>query len=635
MDIEKVSVEVRDKNLIRYGTITAERLSLSAKQVFNGIGEWTITLGSDDPAVNVLKQAGSGIIIQYDGAVFLSGPMTSWEFVESAEDSGGTIQFSGVSDDVHLWDRVCYPDPYNPNIKKQSYIYDKRSGPAEDVMFEYANANLGPKALPDRRLFGFSTTPSNHAGGNIEFKTRFEPLGEVLRQIATVQGLGFAMRQKFGNIELDIFTPRDRSKHARLSVENNTLSSGKSRLESPTVTNAIVAGQGKHTSRLITDYSTPDSRNEVSNWNRRIETFVDDRQSDKPEDLKAAGDEVIAEGGRTSLFVTASPVDGNDHEFMKHFHLGDKVSVIVNGTEYADIISAAVWKIDGEGFNAAYAVGLSNERDVYEKIDSRINNLERVVETIDSTYTEIPANPSLKGKWIRIARYPGSVNGSAKTDSSFTITSSTSGFHDVLRFNATSVYQDTSINLQDYVAYRNVPSYTSLRFTRDPNGDVYQEGYLEIFTSEDVEPSDTRVEIHTVPGPYMDRWEPTSPKVSTVPDTWTVEQVGVFPTRLQTAKLLNGWTHSDAEAYEPVSFIMGSNSIVSLQGAALGHNATYGDIFRLPKGARPGLHLQSAVAGTNGNTYRINIEPDGHVRMVGNLPGATTPLTGITFQARK
>jgi hypothetical protein len=161
------TVEVRDKTLARVGQILPEDLNLNANDVFNNVGNWTLTLANAHPMVPVLRTPGAGIIVTRvdTGAVLFSGPVVSPSVEVSAAAPDGTVTLSGVMDSVILADRLSYPDPTNSDATTQAAANDVRTGPAEDLMYAYVDQNIGPSAVAPNLLTGTQSTFDGTGGG--------------------------------------------------------------------------------------------------------------------------------------------------------------------------------------------------------------------------------------------------------------------------------------------------------------------------------------------------------------------------------------------------------------------------------------------------------------------------------------
>lgn len=640
--LNDIVVEVRSKSLNRIGQIVTKDLDFSVNLDFNGVGSWVLNVAADHPLAKNLKTPGSGIVASYRGEVLVSGPVTSATVRMASDDVAGTLVVEGASDDIYLWDRVIFPEPSNLSMNKQGKSHDVATDKAENLLYYYASRQLGQDAHPDRVLpkFRCAIEDSSGAGPTLTRRARFPVLGDYLRDIATPNGLGFKvfLDDISGNpiLRFSTYRVRDRTSSVRMGVENNMAASTTAELGAPSVTDVVIAGQGQGTSRTLVLHTDANATAAETLWGRRIERFVDQRQTNDKGELLQAGIEALAEGGKTYMKVKAIPLEDSAAIYGRDWRLGDKITVIIDDTEYEDVVSGVALKINGDGVVGAVKIGLEEERDVYRNLRRRISHLERHAEVRQSSYTNLTKDNSPAGRWVRVAYCPGGSNGSGRVASDFTVTSVQQGSHDFLNFRAASLFLDCTITLMDYAAFNDSPTFTAARFVRDPSDPIYGDGYLELFVSESLaRDGDVRVEINTAPGPHVAAWESTTPRTSTVTDSsWVETQVGIGTTRSKTLTLRNGWKHRGDE-YEQAQYTIGNGSIVILQGAVDGSSASSDLIATLPPGYRPAKNLDCAVAGAADTTARITIEPNGDIKLISSEVRGFTPLTGIAFQASR
>jgi ReqiPepy6 Gp37-like protein len=382
--LEDLTVEVRDKALTRQGLIRPEELSLEVEDQFNNVGSWKVTLGAENPLADILRTPGAGLIITGPSDVLMSGPMVKSEFAATPEDPGGSIVFEGVSDTVVLSDMLAFPEPSNPNGATQKLAHDVRQGPTESVMHSFVNANIGPAAPPERRKANLIMGTNGGRGPTVTKSARFPVLGNLLTELALLGKLGFRVVQRGTDLVFETYAITDRTQTVRLDVLNGTLAGQRVAVSPPGATRAIVAGQGELTSRQFLQVDTAISRAAEADWGRRIERFVDSRNTDKWEELQQSGDEVMEDEGFTGINVQAVPMDDTAMRFGHEWHLGDRVSVVVDDQELTSDVTGMVLKADKEGFRVGALLGnptgFSLERALHKRVttmDARVSQLER------------------------------------------------------------------------------------------------------------------------------------------------------------------------------------------------------------------------------------------------------------------
>ncbi|MGW1040046.1 siphovirus ReqiPepy6 Gp37-like family protein [Streptomyces sp. NPDC002547] len=357
MQLEDITVEVRDKSLTRRGLVRPEELQLELTDNFNNVGSWKLTLAAENPLTDILRTPGAGVIITGPTDVLMSGPMTKSEFAATQDDPGGSVVFEGVSDSICLLDALAYPDPTNPDGAHQTLAHDIRTGKVETVMHSFVMANIGPTAPSDRRKARLIDGPNQGRGPTVTKSARFPVLGNLLTELATLAGLGFRVVQRGTNLSFETYAIVDRSKEVRLDVLNGNLAGQRVAITPPGVTRAIVAGQGELTARQFLQVQTDTSVEAEADWGRRIEQFIDQRQTDDWDELQQAGDEAMEDHGFTAINVQAVPMEDSPMRFGKEWSLGDKVVVVVDDQELASVVTGWVLKADSNGFKLGALLG--------------------------------------------------------------------------------------------------------------------------------------------------------------------------------------------------------------------------------------------------------------------------------------
>ncbi|MGM9381119.1 siphovirus ReqiPepy6 Gp37-like family protein [Streptomyces antibioticus] len=385
MRLQDITVEVRDKSLTRRGLVRPEELSLELTDNFNNVGEWKLVLAAESPLAQALRQPGAGVIITGPTDVIMSGPMVKAEFAATQDDPGGSITFEGVSDTVILADTLAFPDPANPNGASQTLAHDVRQGKAEDVMHSFVMANIGPTAPIERRKTALIDGPSQGRGPTVIKSARFPVLGNLLTELALLGSLGFRVVQRGSNLVFETFEITDRTKLIRLDVANGSLAGQRVAITPPGVTRAIVAGQGELVKRQFLQVQTPESVAAETDWGRRIEKFIDQRNTDKWDELQQAGDEAMEDAGFTAVNVQVVPMEDGAMRFGHDWYLGDKVSVVVEDQELVSNATGMVMKADEDGFQVGVLLGDATGFSVDAALSKRVTSTEARVSQLERT----------------------------------------------------------------------------------------------------------------------------------------------------------------------------------------------------------------------------------------------------------
>ncbi|GIF02233.1 siphovirus ReqiPepy6 Gp37-like family protein [Paractinoplanes rishiriensis] len=395
MRLSDVTVEVRTKNLERAGLIRPEDLDLAVSDVFNNVGTWTIKLPSEHPLAGVLRTPGAGIIVTGPTDVLMSGPVITPENAATATDPAGTLTITGVSDMILLADTLAWPDPANPDPTRQTVAYDTRTGPVETLMHQYVAVNLGPAAPPVRRTAALPAAVVLGVDGGrgpiVTKSARFPVLGHLLAELATVAELGFRMVQRGDRIVFETYPVVDRSRLVRLDIRNSTLAGHKVATSPPRVTHVLVAGQDEGVQRQFVLRTNPAAAAAEVAWGRRIERFVDQRNTDNLTELEQAGDEVLADEGFAALAVQAVPAEDSSMPFGPSWGLGDKVTVVVEDQELSSTVTGYTLKADRDGFRLGALIGDTTGFDPQTALAKRVTSVETRVSQLERNAESNPA----------------------------------------------------------------------------------------------------------------------------------------------------------------------------------------------------------------------------------------------------
>jgi hypothetical protein len=386
--LSDLTIEVRDKTLTRIGLIRPEDVDLELTDAHNNVGSWRLALASEHPLAGVLRTPGSGIVVTGPRDVLFSGPTVKAQHAADVADPAGTLSIEGVDDTVLLADTLAYPEPGNPDPTTQKRATDERTGPVETLMHAFVNANIGPAAPPARRGFlldRLTMGPNAGRGPAARKSARFKVLGSLLSELAVLADLGFRIVQRGDRLVFETFAVTDRTKEVRLDIYNNTLAGHRVATTPPGATRVIVAGQQEGVDRQIVPVITEQSAEAERQWGRRIERFVDQRNTDKVEELTQAGLEVLTEEGHTSLAVQAVPMEDTAMPFGTAWNAGDRVAVVVEGQELAATVTGYTLKANRDGFRLGALIGDPAGFDPDAALGKRVATTESRVGALERT----------------------------------------------------------------------------------------------------------------------------------------------------------------------------------------------------------------------------------------------------------
>jgi hypothetical protein len=261
------NVSVRDINLNEVETANGYfNLRMDLRE--SDVGQWTIRLPMNHPAVAHLLQPGSGIVVRPVGHddVVMSGWTAEMFITETRADSTsvatggeagtGGATFVGFTDEVILTE-LAYPDPdvdvTESGLTTFGVAHDTRTGPAETVLKAYVEENIGPSAGILRRRYPFLNIPATTGlGASNTWAARFDSLLQLCHEIATYGGLSFRVVQSApGQVSLEVYESQTLSE-IRFSVNAGNLTSALLTYRAPDSTEGVAGLSGEGTARSFT-----------------------------------------------------------------------------------------------------------------------------------------------------------------------------------------------------------------------------------------------------------------------------------------------------------------------------------------------------------------------------------------------
>lgn len=370
-------VEVIDRNLKRIGEIDSW-ISLDFTVRLSQVGIWQLLI-KDGTEQAALIEKGGGIVIWQDGVSkpLLSGQVDSYQkYWTKVQHTGpGSLYISGKCHNTFAYRRLLFPDPARP--VNQQYLgrtasrsIRAASPGAGHLIYEEVRTSMGPSALADRRVSNLNLQDSA-LGKGIGDTVRFDVLGDKLEEWTEKRDVAyrFIYNADTQKIDLNIYTPRDRSKEVRFSPELGNLTEYIWTLSAPKVTRAIVGCAGEGKDRYLKQKVDTASETE---WGMQIEQFIDRRDipvktnmtNGQPmkADPELTADEytaalesvddalttALAEGEKNGNFQIY-PIDTDDCQFGRDYFVGDIVTVAVDGAEYSDVVREVTISVDDGG----------------------------------------------------------------------------------------------------------------------------------------------------------------------------------------------------------------------------------------------------------------------------------------------
>lgn len=387
MLVEDLIVEVRDSNLGRIGQILPQDLVGATFVVrYNNVGSWSIKLPQGHPLGELLRLPGYGILVTGpNGDQILSGPTLSAKLTQTPDNTDGNWEIIGASDDIYLAERLAYPTPATADVTAQTQSHDRRTGAAETVIKGYVDDNIGPSAPVARRVTGLVLEADAARGETVSAAARFTNIQELIYDLAQVGQIGYRITQVGDELEFSVFEPIDRSATIRMDIQNRKLNSAVYSYGTAKVTRAIVAGQGEADNRIFLERTSADSLTAENTWGRRIEVFKDARQAKETTELETAGDEALADIGKTIVEMSVTPTDDETMVYGVDWGLGDRVTVVANDIEATAVVTEVGIQIGADGVRVGATVGTPVGIEFEAKLLAKQSNHEQRIANLEKT----------------------------------------------------------------------------------------------------------------------------------------------------------------------------------------------------------------------------------------------------------
>ena len=271
---------------------------------------------------------GCGVVLQRDGRQEFSGLVAGELKIGFDENSNPLIKAQLVGDNVHIEDRLVYPDHTRAGDQQTTFDYWTYNGPASSAIWELINEQVGPDARPERRLPALYMGADPGVGTSRPWRNQFVSVMTACAEISglSTPNLGVRMTSTPDGLRADVYVPRDLSDQVRFSADLSNLEGFSYTQIPPSVTDAIVAGQGDLRARLRRTASTTNPLD--LRWGRRIERYIDRRDESDQAQLTLYAQDAIAEGaGQVSLSCDLS--DSQAARYGRDWNLGDRITVYV------------------------------------------------------------------------------------------------------------------------------------------------------------------------------------------------------------------------------------------------------------------------------------------------------------------
>lgn len=332
--------------------IVSEYTTIEAQLRFNEPGTCAVELPAHDYVLESAYGPGNRCLYIRNGIIEIAGPIEypgpfSYRADRDGKAGDGRITVRFADDLALAAGRITYPNPVQASTAQTSARYTISGVNAEDAMRALVNLNAGPGALVARRVPHLILGADTGVGTSVTYSTRFEPLCDALRAVASAGGgLGFRTTQDGTDIVFEVYEPEDLTTSARFSRSLGNIREIEWEPQAPSCTVAIVGGQDAGADRVIRERINTGLI--TAGW-PRLERFIANSGASNATELDTAGDDALAEGaGSSRLRIVA--IDTPSQQYRADYNIGDQVSAeVFPGTLVSDILSGVNISVSAEG----------------------------------------------------------------------------------------------------------------------------------------------------------------------------------------------------------------------------------------------------------------------------------------------
>jgi hypothetical protein len=338
-------------------------LSLRATIRHNALSLFDFTVRSSHKYADALLTPGTRVVVEYEGAHLISGPVRQW----AGDMASGSLTFT-VEDDFRLLSRILgWPVPGSAIASQSGAAYHTVTDNAETVVKTFVGDNATRLALP------VTVATDLGRGDVIKVKVRMHPLADRLFPKVDKAGIGVTVRQSGAGLVVDCYEPATYPR--TLTVASGIVRDWSIASVGPKSTRAIVGGGGEGTAREFR--RVIDSTLEAA-WGDKVEVFVDARDTTDDDELDQRAQDAIDEGVPTrGLSVTLA--ETTNFKYGAAFNVGDIVTIeVVPGLTVTDVLREVVLTWDTtDGLRVRPAVGDPNGTDPINVITKKVAALAR------------------------------------------------------------------------------------------------------------------------------------------------------------------------------------------------------------------------------------------------------------------
>ena len=358
-----------DKNLVRRGLLPVLGGALVLRN--NAVSTGVLDIDGNSPLWGRHDLEGGHVAV-YDGGVqLMAGKLTALEVTKDGGAIDVQLEFNCHLD--YLAGMITLPSPDRALTSQTVRPYYVDSGRAEAVIRNLVDSHVGQGARSENRT-PLHVEPSQNRGGTVSVNTRFKNLLEEVQGLAGVGGIQFRswLDYEARTIRFGHRVPVNLARAVRLREADGTLEKFSYRLEAPSATRVLVAGQGDGTSRMLRLV-----QHDQTEWGVKTLLFQDRRDTEKADELVQAGEETLADHVAKTAITIDTRMLGK-RRFGVDYFVGDTVTVqLTDNTIITDALQRVELSWDEKGTEYKVSVGPYLEEPDEEATVSTVRRLRR------------------------------------------------------------------------------------------------------------------------------------------------------------------------------------------------------------------------------------------------------------------
>lgn len=291
---------------------------ISGTKKFDNISDFDFTVKATHERLGLMLTPGTRAKLRLRGETLIEGPIREHE----GEGPGVSGEFTfNVEDNFRILRNFLIYQRPGESMANQSLAYRyEQTGNIETVFKDIVTLNIA-----DRSVEPIIVPASQARGGIITAQARMAKVYNEFFPMLEAEGLGVSVVASPAGLTVDVFELEPYG--IKLDEGSRAIRKWKYKLQAPSVTDVVVAGNGEGTLRTFTRKNDP-TREAL--WGDKIEVLSDARDADDLNTYDERADEVLYDGaGTASLEVTLAETSRFKFHGPDGLHVGNIVTAHV------------------------------------------------------------------------------------------------------------------------------------------------------------------------------------------------------------------------------------------------------------------------------------------------------------------